>query len=297
MPGGFSPLYARMAEMAGFESFFLAGSQVSAYLYGVPDAGIVGLRDMVDHARHVAAATAIPVLVDADTGYGNAINVYFAVQEFVRCGVAGIQIEDQEAPKRSGTSSGRRCLSIDEAVRKIQAAVHAKNQLDPDFVICARCDAIGAECGGFQEAVDRCTAYIQDAGADFVWLNTVQTRDDIAAACAAIPGPVMVLWGGDAPQPKLDELSRLGAKLSLYPVVAATVGMEATWQFLNDFRQDGPVVLDAWTAGLASQTHGRPSWDVLTRRGLLPELERRFLSADEQRDHESSFGAANKYYG
>src|ERR1051326_5903051 len=110
MPGGFSPLYARMAEAAGFESFFVAGSQTSAFLYGVPDMGLVGLRDMVDHTRHVQARVSIPILVDADTGYGNATNVFFAVQEFGRAGVAGLQIEDQEAPKKSATMAGRRVI-------------------------------------------------------------------------------------------------------------------------------------------------------------------------------------------
>ena len=123
VPGGCSPLWAMMAERAGFELFFIAGSQISWFLYGVPDCGIVGLRDVVDHARHVAARADIPVLVDADTGDRNAINVSFAVQEFIRAGVAAISIEDQEAPKKSGTEAGRRCIPLDEAVGKIRAAV------------------------------------------------------------------------------------------------------------------------------------------------------------------------------
>ena len=99
MPGGFSPVYARMAEDIGFECFFLAGSQMSGFLLGVPDAGILGLRDIVDHARHAAAHTSIPLLLDTDTGFGNAVNAHYSVQEIVRCGVAGLNIEDQEAPK------------------------------------------------------------------------------------------------------------------------------------------------------------------------------------------------------
>lgn len=105
LPGGFSPLEAVMAERAGFEAFFLAGSQAAAYLYAVPDAGILGLHDMAGQAGHVAARAGIPVLVDGDTGYGNAVNVYFAVQALVRSGAAAVQIEDQVAPKKSGTSA------------------------------------------------------------------------------------------------------------------------------------------------------------------------------------------------
>src|SRR5712692_7815902 len=129
MPGGFSPLFACMAELSGFDAFFLAGAQTSAFLYGVPDVGIIGLRDMVDHARHVAARTTIPIQVDADTGYGNAVSVYYATQEFARAGVAAINIEDQEAPKKSGTVAGRRCISKQEAVGKIKAAVAARNEI------------------------------------------------------------------------------------------------------------------------------------------------------------------------
>src|SRR5947208_13822141 len=119
MPGGFSPLLAHMCELVGFEAFFLAGSQTSSFLYGVPDVGIIGLRDMVDHARHVAARCSIPIQVDGDTGYGNAVSVHYAVQEFVRAGVAAVNIEDQEAPKKSGTVAGRRCISKAESIGKI----------------------------------------------------------------------------------------------------------------------------------------------------------------------------------
>ena len=126
MPGGFSPVYARMAQEIGFTSFFLAGSQMSGFLLGVPDTGILGLRDIVDHARHAAACTTIPLLLDADTGFGNAVNVHYSVQEIVRSGVAALNIEDQEAPKKSPTGGGRRCIPLDEAVGKVRAAVAAR---------------------------------------------------------------------------------------------------------------------------------------------------------------------------
>src|SRR5215207_7890087 len=106
IPGGFSPLLAKMAELAGFEAYFMAGSQTSAFLHGLPDVGLIGLREMVDHARHLAARCNIPIFADADTGFGNALGVYQTVQEYVRAGVAGLHIEDQEAPKKSGTGDG-----------------------------------------------------------------------------------------------------------------------------------------------------------------------------------------------
>src|SRR5262245_25728047 len=182
MPGGFSPLYARLAQEAGFECFFLAGSQLSAFLYGLPDNGIIGLRDLVDHARHMAARCDIPILVDADTGFGNAVNVYYAVQECIRSGVAALQIEDQEAPTKSGTLSGRRCIPLDEAIGKYRAAVAARDEIDPQFAICARCDLLGAEGGSFDEAIERCIAYVKQGGVDFVWLNSVETREQLQRA-------------------------------------------------------------------------------------------------------------------
>jgi 2-methylisocitrate lyase-like PEP mutase family enzyme len=173
MPGGFSPLYARMAEEIGFECFFLAGSQMSAFLLGVPDNGILGLRDMVDHARHAATRAAIPIQLDADTGFGNAVNVDFAIEEIIASGVAACNIEDQESPKKSATMAGRRVIPKDEAVGKVKAAVAIRDKIDPDFAICARNDTLGAEGTNFADALGRMIAYVDEGGADYVWLNSV----------------------------------------------------------------------------------------------------------------------------
>jgi len=290
MPGGFSPLYARMAQMAGFESFFLAGSQLSAFLYGVPDNGIFGLRDLVDHARHMAARCDIPILIDADTGFGNAVNVWYTVQECVRAGVAALQIEDQEAPKKSATVAGRRCIPIDEAVGKIKAAVAARNELDPAFAICARCDILGAEGSNFREAVERCTAYITEGGADLVWLNSVETRDDLRNACREIPGPVLVIWGGKDAAPSVEEYAALGAKIALYPVIAATAGLQASWQVLNDFKERGTVALQEWDAANKRSKWGRADFGALVGQANIRKIEEQFLPENKKRDYDSTWG-------
>ena len=290
MPGGFSPVYARLAEMAGFDCFFIAGSQMSAYLLGVPDTGIVGLRDVVDHVRHVAARTEIPIFVDLDTGFGNAVNVHFSVQECIRAGVAGLSIEDQEAPKKSATVAGRRCISRAEAVGKYRAAVAARDALDPGFVICARCDVLGAEGGTFEEALERCIAYVREGGADFVWLNSVETRDQIARACAEIPAPVMVIWGGEQPAPMLDEYENLGVRVALYPVVASSVGLQAAWMVLNDFKERGPVALDEWAARVKASRCGPVSLASVVRFDQVREIEEQCLPEDAQRDYDSTWG-------
>jgi 2-methylisocitrate lyase-like PEP mutase family enzyme len=295
MPGGFSPLYARMAQEIGFESFFLAGSQLSAFLYGVPDNGVIGLRDLVDHARHMANRTDIPIFVDADTGFGNAVNVHYAVQEIIWSGVAGLQIEDQEAPKKSGTVAGRRCIPMEEAVGKIRAAVAARDAIDRDFVICARCDILGAEGGSFAEALRRCTAYIKEGAADLIWLNSVQSRDDLKRACAEIPGPVLALWGGHDRPPDWEEMERLGVRVALYPVMAATVGLQASWEVLNDFKRRGTAAIHDWDKRAAQNPFGTVNFGRFTGLDKVREIEDRFLAEGQKRDYDKTWGHKTAY--
>jgi 2,3-dimethylmalate lyase len=290
MPGGFSPLYAMLAQEAAFECFFLPGSQLSHFLYGVPDNGIIGLRDLVDHARHMAAHSDIPILVDADTGYGNAVNVHFAVEEIIRSGVAAMQIEDQEAPKKSGTAAGRRLISVDEAVGKIRAAVAARDALDPDFSICARCDGIGAEKSSFDETLKRCVAYVKDGGADFVWLNSIETREQVKRACKEIPGPVLAIWGGKDTPPTWPEYEKLGARIVLYPTIAATAGLQAAWEVLSDFRQRGAQAMLDWHKRVVASPFGSPDVKKLIGYGTILDIEKRFLTKDAQRDYKSTWG-------
>lgn len=287
MPGGFSPVYARMAEEIGFECFFLAGSQMSGFLLGVPDAGILGLRDIVDHARHVAAHTSIPLLLDADTGFGNAVNTHYSVQEIVRSGVAALNIEDQEAPKRSPTGGGRRCIPLEEAAGKIRAAVHARNAIDPEFVIAARCDSIGVEPDTAQ-TVERCIAYAE-AGADLVWLNAVETRAQLARVCSAVRKPVLCNWFSAAePPPSLEEFRNIGVRVALYPVVASQAGLQGAWDLLNDFKRNGPVALSAWQKRAASGPYGAADYKRLTGHTDVRRLESEFLPGSIQRNYRNS---------
>jgi 2-methylisocitrate lyase-like PEP mutase family enzyme len=290
MPGGFSPLYARLAQEAGFECFFLAGSQLAAFLYGFPDNGIVGLRDLVDHARHMAARCDIPIFIDADTGFGNAVNVHFTVQECIGSGVAGLQIEDQEAPKKSGTLTGRRCIPLDEAVGKYRAAVAARNEIDPEFVICARCDVLGAEGGSFEDAMKRCRAYAEEGGVDLVWLNSVLTREHLRRACREIPVPVLTIWGGAEATPTLAEYEELGLRIVLYPTMTSSAGLEAAWQLLNELRHKGNSALAEWSAGLDRSPWGRVDRRALLGNSKIRELEERYLPEAAQRDYVTTWG-------
>ena len=297
MPGGFSPIFAKLAEKAGYKCFFLAGSQLAAYLYGVADNGFIGVRDVVDHARHMAAAVDIPILVDCDTGYGNAVNAHYAVEQVIASGVAGLQIEDQEAPKKSSIGAGRRCISRAEAIGKLKAAVAARDALDPDFVICARCDVLGAEGGSFEEAVSRSIAYVEEAGVDFVWLNSLETPEQVREACARVPAPIMTVYGGPHPRPTLAEYEALGLRFNLYIGLVAPFAVNATWHALKDFQQRGEEAILQRVQAIRESPFGAVNMAELTGEAKVREIERAFIPAEQQRDYDATWGHPTYFAG
>jgi 2-methylisocitrate lyase-like PEP mutase family enzyme len=293
MPGGYSPIAAMMAQATGFDAFFLAGSQASTFVLGLPDVGIMGREEMTQITQRITSVCDIPVFLDADTGYGNALNVFHAVQGFIRAGAAGLHIEDQESPKRSGTAAGRRCISLEEALGKFKAAVAAKNELDPDFVICGRCDVIGAEGGGsFEEAVDRCIAYVEEAKVDMIWLNNVQTIEQVAIAAEKIPGPSMPYFGGPPPEPTIEQLEKMGVACHLYPAMTTSVGLQATWELLNDFKERGPVAMKERREAARNSKWGPVRFDTFAslNQDKIRYIEDNFLPQEKQRDYEHTFG-------
>jgi len=281
-----------MSEVLGYEAFFMSGSQVAAYLYGYPDVGLLGLGEMVEAARRLAAGCNIPIFADADTGYGNAVNAYHTVKEFIRAGVAGVHIEDQEAPKKSGTLAGRRLISREEAIGKYKAAVAAKNELNPEFVICARCDSIGSEGGNFEEAIQRSIAYVKESGVDAIWVNTLQSREEIREACRRIPAPVIAPYYGPRPSPTFEEFQDLGAAAVLYPSLTTANGLQATWEVLHEFKERGPVVLDEWNKKAQSSRWGMVprTQDPILPAEKIRKLEDEFIPKELQRDYDKTFG-------
>ncbi|MGZ9272748.1 MAG: isocitrate lyase/PEP mutase family protein [Candidatus Binatia bacterium] len=292
MSGGFSPLHARMSEITGYQAFFMSGSQVAAYVYGYPDVGLLGLNEMVESVRRITNVTDIPVFADADTGYGNAVNVYYTVQAYIRAGAAGLHIEDQEAPKKSGTLAGRRLISVEEAVGKYRAAVAAKQELDADFVVCARCDSVGSDGGNFEDAVRRGVAYAKDAGVDAVWMNTMTEREQIAEACRRIPVPVIAPYYGPKPSPTFDEFHKLGVSAVLYPSLTTAIGLQSTWEVLQEVKERGPVVLDEWNKKAQASKYGmvpRTQDPILPAKKII-QLEDDFIPKELQRDYDKTFG-------
>ena len=291
LAGGTNPLQAELAEMVGFEAFYMSGGNTSAHLIGWPDVGVTTMREMVDNSRRIAMAVDIPVFSDSDTGYGNAVQVYRTVQEFIQAGVAGIHIEDQESPKKSGTMAGRRCISIEEMVGKLRAAMDAKMEMDPDFVICARCDFRGAEGGSFEGAIERCLAYKQEAGVDVVFPEGLQTWEEIKEACRRLPGPVLPLIHTVVqPHRTLEEQEAAGCAAAFYPRFTTAAALQASWEFLNDFKERGTIALEEFWERAEQSKWGVIENNRVTRLPRIREMEEKYLPKELWRDYEHTLG-------
>jgi 2-methylisocitrate lyase-like PEP mutase family enzyme len=230
-PGAFDPLAARLVEEAGFAAVYMTGFGTSAALLGRPDVGLLTMTEMADSAGRIAACVDIPLIADADTGYGNPLNVIRTVGAYEAAGVAGLHIEDQVAPKKCGHMEGKLVIGADEMAQKVRAAVDART--DPDFVIIARTDARAVE--GLDSALDRARRY-RDAGADVLFIEALVSEAEIEAAAAAFPDvPLLFNWaeGGKTPPVSLDRLTELGYRIVIFPIgtlLAATAAMRRILQ-------------------------------------------------------------------
>ncbi len=237
LPGAFSPFVARQIEAAGFEAAYLTGFGAAAAVLGRPDVGLLTLPEMVGHARNAAAAISIPLIGDADTGYGNALNVRRTVEEFEGAGVAGIHIEDQVWPKRCGHMEGKQVIPREEMVAKVRAAVRARQ--DPDFVLIARTDARAVH--GLDDAIERGKAYL-DAGADVLFVEAPQSVDELARVARAFPRVpllVNVAAGGKTPILSPKELREMGYRIALFPVDTLLAAAKAAGDVLTHLRRAG----------------------------------------------------------
>ena len=240
VPGIYDAYGARFVEQAGFEAVYMTGNGVSASLLGRPDVGLADLTLIAAHAHRVAACVDIPLICDADTGYGNAVNVKRTVEEFEAAGVAAIQLEDQVSPKRCGQLPGARAvIPAAEALGKIEAAVAARR--DPDFIIIARTDS--ADGLGLDEAIRRVNAYAK-AGADvaFVELKSSPTLlDDLRRVTASVAAPcvVNVDAGGKLGELTAAQIEALGLRIAIYPGLARTAAGFAIREALAALQRDG----------------------------------------------------------
>jgi methylisocitrate lyase len=234
LPGVFNPLVARMAERAGFQAVYLSGAALSASL-GLPDVGLVALPEFVDAARAITAATDLPLVCDADTGFGEALNVERTVREFEAAGVAGIHLEDQQLPKRCGHLSGKQLVEPQEMAAKLRAAAVARK--DGDFFLIARTDARGVN--GFADAVKRALLY-RDAGADAIFPEALESAEEFATFAKDVPGPLLANMTefGKSPLLTAHQLADLGYRLILYPVSALRVALKSVAEFFSKLGRD-----------------------------------------------------------
>ena len=235
IPGVFNALVARMAERLGHRAVYLSGGALSA-AFGVPDVGLLTLSEFVQEARVIARATTLPLLCDADTGFGEALNVERAVQLFEEAGVAGIHLEDQQLPKRCGHLSGKSLVAPQEMAAKIRAAKAAKR--DPDFVIIARTDARGVN--GFDDAVQRAKLYLQ-AGADAIFPEALENADEFAAFAKAVDAPLLAnnTEFGRSPNLSAQTFAELGYRMVLFPLTAFRTALKAAHDTLADLQTLG----------------------------------------------------------
>jgi len=236
--GAFSPMPARLAEQVGFEAVYMPGGGTALNRLGVADLGLITMTEMIDNAAAIAQSVTVPVIADADTGFGNALNVQRTVREYERAGAAAIHIEDQEFPKRCGSLPGKVLIPLAEAAQKIRAAVAART--DPDFMIIARCDALSVE--GMGGAVLRGQAYL-DAGADMLFIEAATTVEQVAEIPRRLPGAHLfnLPTSGKTPFLSADEVTKLGYKLMILPNFAALAAIKAMRETLMEIKRTGSV--------------------------------------------------------
>lgn len=235
MPGAYDALSAMLIEDAGFDAVQCSGFGLAASHLGLPDIGILGLREMLERTRVIAQSVTIPVMADGDTGFGDAATTWHVVREFEAAGAAGINLEDQVMPKRCGHFSGKAVIGMDEMVGKLRAAVDARQ--DADFVINARTDAL--QPLGLEEAIRRGNAYAQ-AGATLIFVDGIETRDEVRAVIARIAAPVSInmVEGGRTPLFTFAELEALGAARVSCPVTTILSAMKGVQAALAALRED-----------------------------------------------------------
>jgi len=273
-PGCFDGLSARLVEEAGFEAAYLSGGAVARSM-GIPDIGLVTLSESIDRAAQVVATVKIPIIADADTGYGNVVNLVRTVREFERAGVAAIHIEDQITPKRCGHLDGKEVIPLAEMEKKLQAALATRT--DPDFCIIARTDARGDD--GFDDAIKRGRAFAK-LGVDAIFVEAPQSEDELAEIPRRIPNvPILVnvFKGGKTPMLPMQRLQEMGYRIAIYPSETQRAAIHAMRRALETLKREGTTesIDDSLTTFKErDQVVGLDDWQ---------KIEREYLAVDSQK--------------
>ncbi len=256
VPGVYDALSAKIAEQVGFRAVFQSGYSVAASMLGLPDYGLLNANEVIEQARRIASSVSIPLIVDIDTGYGNALNVRRVVQELERAGAKGIFLEDQVWPKRCGHMQGKQVVAVEEYIQKLYAALDARGS--KEFIVVARTDAL--EPLGIDEAIDRANRYAS-VGADMVFVEAPRSIEEMRRICREVKAPLVanMIEGGRTPLLSVNELKALGYRFILFPLTAILSSAYAIKSMLSLLKDDRLV-------------------DVVTSEG---EDERRLLLFDE----------------
>jgi methylisocitrate lyase len=267
VPGAINAYCALLAERAGFEALYLSGAGVANASLGLPDLGITNLNDVLEDLRRITAATDLPVLVDADTGFGGAFNVARTCREMIRAGAAAMHIEDQREGKRCGHRPNKATVPAAEMCDRIKAAVDARS--DDQFVVMARTDAVAGE--GLARGVERAGAYVE-AGADMIFAEALRTLDEYRSFTAAVGVPVLanLTEFGVTPYFTLRELKDAGVALALYPLSAFRAMSRAAEEVYRALRSDGTQVAVLDSMQTRAQLYGVLDYEAYERK--LDEL-------------------------
>jgi 2-methylisocitrate lyase-like PEP mutase family enzyme len=266
LPGAYDALSARLIEASGFDAVYLTGAGFANASLGVPDIGLVSVTELRDHVARVADAVSVPLVVDADTGFGNAINMRRTVRQLERAGASALQIEDQVFPKKCGHFAGKAVIPADEMVQKVHAAVDAR--LSEDLLIIARTDARAVS--SMEEALDRAHQY-REAGADILFVEAPESVDELATIGAAFDAPLVanMVEGGKTPLLSVTELAELGFSLVLFANAALRVSQRAITDMLRELSATGgtSTVLDRMATWDERQSAvGKPEYDALEQK-------------------------------
>ncbi|CAI50886.1 homolog to carboxyvinyl-carboxyphosphonate phosphorylmutase / homolog to isocitrate lyase (plasmid) [Natronomonas pharaonis DSM 2160] len=289
-PGVHDPLTAAVADTVGFDAIYMTGYGTSLSATGYPDAGFITMPEMISNAANIQERISVPLVADADNGYGNATNVVRTVREYIKAGVGAIHIEDQTFPKRCGHTEGRQVIPREEAVGKIQAAAEVRTERAEEFVLIARTDARGTGDGSLEEAIIRANAFL-DAGADVAFVEGPTDESELQRIGAEVEGPLLYNFVGDlgtSPYVDLGTLEELGFEMVIFPIAATLATIASVHQNLQAFAEDPVDAMRQIDTQFNEQDIG--SLHEFSGFPEVIEWEQRYLPDEDREKYEGSLG-------
>lgn len=289
-PGVHDPLTAAVADRVGFDAIYMTGYGTSLSKIGYPDAGFITMPEMVENAANIQERIEVPLIADADNGYGNATNVVRTVREYIKAGVGGLHIEDQTFPKRCGHTKGRQVIPKEEAVGKIAAAADVRDDRGEDFVLIARTDARGTGSGSLPEAIGRVNAFL-DAGADVAFVEGPTDEAELRQIGTEVNGPLLYNFVGDlgsSPYVELSSLQAWGFDIALFPIISTLSTIASVHADLTAFADDPATAMRSVDDDFEQQPVG--SLHQFAGFPDIVEWEDQYLPAVEQEKYEDSLG-------